>query len=62
MRTYLPEAELLNGQAAMIGFFMAYAVDGLTGMDMIGQTGNLRARRDCLQRPWCRALEEIPRL
>ncbi|GMI76641.1 light-harvesting-like 3:1 [Hibiscus trionum] len=40
MRTYLPEAELLNGRAAMIGFFMAYAVDGLTGMDLIGQTGN----------------------
>ncbi|KAK8680176.1 hypothetical protein V6N13_109129 [Hibiscus sabdariffa] len=40
MRTYLPEAELINGRAAMIGFFMAYVVDGLTGMDLIGQTGN----------------------
>ncbi|KAB2020200.1 hypothetical protein ERO13_D07G049200v2 [Gossypium hirsutum] len=40
MRTHLPEAELLNGRAAMIGFFSAYVVDGLTGMDLIGQTGN----------------------
>ncbi|XVF49457.1 hypothetical protein PTKIN_Ptkin04bG0014200 [Pterospermum kingtungense] len=41
MRTYLPEAELLNGRAAMIGFFMAYVVDGLTGLDVVGQTGNI---------------------
>ncbi|XVF11316.1 hypothetical protein REPUB_Repub08aG0016700 [Reevesia pubescens] len=40
MRTYLPEAELLNGRAAMIGFFMAYIVDALTGLDVVGQTGN----------------------
>ncbi|CAL1390931.1 unnamed protein product [Linum trigynum] len=39
-RSYLPEAELLNGRAAMIGFFTAYAVDGLTGMGLVGQTGN----------------------
>ncbi|CAN1827844.1 hypothetical protein LINPERHAP1_LOCUS32057, partial [Linum perenne] len=24
----------------MLGFFMGYAVDGLTGMDIVGQTGN----------------------
>ncbi|KAG8487915.1 hypothetical protein CXB51_018215 [Gossypium anomalum] len=29
-----------HGRAAMIGFFSAYVVDGLTGMDLIGQTGN----------------------
>ncbi|XWS51546.1 hypothetical protein CRYUN_Cryun12cG0185500 [Craigia yunnanensis] len=40
MRTYLPEAELLNGRAAMIGFFMSYVVDALTGLDVVGQTGN----------------------
>ncbi|XP_043719231.1 light-harvesting complex-like protein 3 isotype 1, chloroplastic [Telopea speciosissima] len=39
-RSHLPEAELLNGRAAMVGFFMAYLVDGLTGLDVIGQTGN----------------------
>ncbi|KAM7280443.1 hypothetical protein ACFE04_007577 [Oxalis oulophora] len=41
MRSYLPEAERLNGRAAMLGFFMAYVVDGLTGLDVVGQTGNL---------------------
>ncbi|PON71069.1 Chlorophyll A-B binding protein [Parasponia andersonii] len=40
-RSYLPEAELLNGRAAMIGFFMAYVVDALTGLDVVGQTGSL---------------------
>ncbi|KAJ7974863.1 Chlorophyll A-B binding protein [Quillaja saponaria] len=25
---------------AMIGFFMAYFVDALTGLDVVGQTGN----------------------
>lgn len=39
-RSYLPEAELLNGRAAMVGFFAAYIVEGLTGLDMVGQTGN----------------------
>ncbi|KAJ8772426.1 hypothetical protein K2173_027603 [Erythroxylum novogranatense] len=28
-------------RAAMIGFFMAYTVDGLTGLELVGQTGNL---------------------
>lgn len=63
-RSYLPEAELLNGQnlsfsirnlqhpdfikrinvagrAAMVGFLMTYIVDALTGLDVVGQTGNL---------------------
>ncbi|KAK9913936.1 hypothetical protein M0R45_037735 [Rubus argutus] len=40
MRSYLPEAELLNGRAAMVGFFMAYVVDALTGVGVVGQTGN----------------------
>ncbi|XP_031392353.1 light-harvesting complex-like protein 3 isotype 1, chloroplastic [Punica granatum] len=39
-RSHLPEAELINGRAAMIGFFMAYLVDALTGLDVVGQTGN----------------------
>ncbi|KAK4845342.1 hypothetical protein QYF36_003831 [Acer negundo] len=41
MRSYLPEAELINGRAAMVGFFMSYVVDAFTGLDVIGQTGNL---------------------
>lgn len=28
------------GRAAMIGFFMAYLVDVLTGLDVVGQSGN----------------------
>ncbi|XP_050255042.1 light-harvesting complex-like protein 3 isotype 1, chloroplastic [Quercus robur] len=40
MRSYLPEAKLINGRAAMVGFFMAYLVDALTGLDVVGQTGN----------------------
>ncbi|KAL0401028.1 UNVERIFIED_CONTAM: Glutamate dehydrogenase A [Sesamum latifolium] len=28
------------GRAAMVGFFMAYLVDALTGLDVVGQTGN----------------------
>ncbi|GKC89095.1 hypothetical protein Tco_1149744 [Tanacetum coccineum] len=38
--SHLPEAELLNGRAAMIGFFMGYLVDVLTGLDVVGQSGN----------------------
>ncbi|KAD5961421.1 hypothetical protein E3N88_12894 [Mikania micrantha] len=38
--SHLPEAELLNGRAAMIGFFMAYLVDVLTALDVVGQSGN----------------------
>ncbi|KAL3645150.1 hypothetical protein CASFOL_010330 [Castilleja foliolosa] len=40
VRSHLPEAELLNGRAAMVGFFMAYLVDALTGVGVVGQTGN----------------------
>lgn len=40
-RFHLPEAELLNGRAAMIGFFMAYLVDSLTGIGLVDQMGNL---------------------
>lgn len=29
-----------SGRAAMVGFFMAYFVDALTRIDMVGQTGN----------------------
>ncbi|KAF5735117.1 hypothetical protein HS088_TW15G00617 [Tripterygium wilfordii] len=39
-RFHLPEAELLNGRAAMIGFFMAYLVDSLTGVGLVDQTSN----------------------
>ncbi|KAG2699163.1 hypothetical protein I3760_07G180400 [Carya illinoinensis] len=39
-RSHLPEAELLNGRAAMVGFFMSYLVDALTGLDVVGQIGN----------------------
>lgn len=39
-RYHLPEAELLNGRAAMIGFFMAYLVDSLTGVGLVDQMGN----------------------
>ncbi|KAL1316069.1 light-harvesting complex-like protein 3 isotype 2, chloroplastic [Arachis hypogaea] len=39
-RFHLPEAEQLNGRAAMIGFFMAYFVDSLTGVGLVDQTNN----------------------
>ncbi|XP_074264742.1 light-harvesting complex-like protein 3 isotype 1, chloroplastic [Silene latifolia] len=39
-RFHLPEAELLNGRAAMIGFFMSYFVDSLTGVGVVDQMGN----------------------
>ncbi|KAJ4804614.1 Light harvesting-like protein 3 [Rhynchospora pubera] len=39
-RFHLPEAERLNGRAAMIGFFMAYFVDSLTGAGLVDQTSN----------------------
>ncbi|XP_077235149.1 light-harvesting complex-like protein 3 isotype 2, chloroplastic isoform X2 [Tasmannia lanceolata] len=39
-RFHLPEAELLNGRAAMVGFFMAYFVDGLTGIGVVDQMSN----------------------
>ncbi|KAH7533483.1 hypothetical protein FEM48_Zijuj04G0135700 [Ziziphus jujuba var. spinosa] len=40
LRSYLPEAELLNGRAAMVGFFMAYIIYALTRLDVVGQSGN----------------------
>ncbi|MED6157849.1 hypothetical protein PIB30_027236 [Stylosanthes scabra] len=39
-RFHLPEAEQLNGRAAMIGFFMAYLVDSLTGVSLVDQMNN----------------------
>lgn len=39
-RFHLPEAEKLNGRAAMVGFFMAYFVDSLTGVGLVDQMGN----------------------
>ncbi|KAH0939451.1 hypothetical protein HID58_006912 [Brassica napus] len=39
-RYHLPEAELLNGRAAMIGFFMSYFVDSLTGVGLVDQMGS----------------------
>ncbi|KAK7262180.1 hypothetical protein RJT34_29742 [Clitoria ternatea] len=39
-RFHLPEAELLNGRAAMVGFFMAYLVDSLTGVGLVDQMSN----------------------
>ncbi|KAL0692870.1 hypothetical protein Bca4012_060050 [Brassica carinata] len=39
-RYHLPEAELLNGRAAMIGFFMTYFVDSLTEVGLVNQMGN----------------------
>nr|GMD76708.1 light-harvesting complex-like protein 3 isotype 2, chloroplastic [Ipomoea batatas] len=39
-RFHLPEAETLNGRAAMVGFFMAYLVDSLTGLGLVDQMGN----------------------
>ncbi|XP_075487409.1 light-harvesting complex-like protein 3 isotype 1, chloroplastic [Primulina tabacum] len=39
-RFHLPEAELLNGRAAMIGFFMTYLVDSLTGIGLVDQMNN----------------------
>ncbi|XP_022635938.1 light-harvesting complex-like protein 3 isotype 2, chloroplastic [Vigna radiata var. radiata] len=39
-RFHLPQAELLNGRAAMMGFFMAYLVDSLTRVGLVDQMGN----------------------
>lgn len=39
-RFHLPQAELLNGRAAMIGFFMAYFIDSLTGVGIVDQTSS----------------------
>ncbi|KAJ7200932.1 hypothetical protein O6H91_Y494200 [Diphasiastrum complanatum] len=39
-RFHLQEAELLNGRAAMIGFFAAYLVDSTTGVGLVDQTNS----------------------
>lgn len=36
-RFHLPEAEKLNGRAAMVGYFMALFVDQLTGVGLLDQ-------------------------
>ncbi|KAL8552439.1 hypothetical protein ACS0TY_001215 [Phlomoides rotata] len=46
VHSHLPEAELLNGRAAMVGFFMAYLVDALTGLDLVGQNVLLFRRKE----------------
>jgi len=37
-RYHLPEAELLNGRAAMIGYFLGYIVDLASGHGLVDQT------------------------
>eukprot|EP00270_Netrium_digitus_P016057 TRINITY_DN569_c0_g1_i1.p1 TRINITY_DN569_c0_g1~~TRINITY_DN569_c0_g1_i1.p1 ORF type:complete len:294 (-),score=66.94 TRINITY_DN569_c0_g1_i1:281-1162(-) len=37
-RFHLPEAEKLNGRAAMVGFALGYVVDSLTGVGLVDQT------------------------
>jgi len=39
-RFHLPEAEKLNGRAAMIGYGMAYLVDEATGIGLVDQTSS----------------------
>ena len=39
-RFHLPEAELVNGRAAMIGFVASYGVDALTGAGVVDQMGS----------------------
>ncbi|KAI5076581.1 hypothetical protein GOP47_0008646 [Adiantum capillus-veneris] len=39
-RFHLPEAELVNGRAAMVGFVVGFLVDALTGMGFVDQTGS----------------------
>eukprot|EP00246_Nothoceros_aenigmaticus_P002969 TRINITY_DN1389_c0_g2_i1.p1 TRINITY_DN1389_c0_g2~~TRINITY_DN1389_c0_g2_i1.p1 ORF type:complete len:244 (+),score=58.26 TRINITY_DN1389_c0_g2_i1:30-734(+) len=36
-RFHLPEAELLNGRAAMVGYAAAFVVDSLTGVGLVDQ-------------------------
>lgn len=36
-RFHLPEAEKLNGRAAMVGYFMGYVVDSATGVGLVDQ-------------------------
>lgn len=39
-RFHLPEAELLNGRAAMLGYAAAYLVDSATGAGLVDQTNS----------------------
>ncbi|CAM6024214.1 unnamed protein product [Sphagnum balticum] len=39
-RFHLPEAELLNGRAAMVGYFSAYLVDAATGVGLVDQSNS----------------------
>mmetsp|Transcript_36311 Transcript_36311/g.43891 ORF Transcript_36311/g.43891 Transcript_36311/m.43891 type:complete len:255 (+) Transcript_36311:86-850(+) len=39
-RFHLPEAELINGRAAMVGFAMAYLVDLTTGVSIVDATNS----------------------
>jgi len=39
-RFHLPEAELVNGRAAMIGYFSSYVVDLFTGVGLVDQTSS----------------------
>jgi hypothetical protein len=39
-RFHLPEAEKLNGRAAMVGYVMALFVDQLTGVGLADQQGS----------------------
>ncbi|KAJ7539937.1 hypothetical protein O6H91_11G115800 [Diphasiastrum complanatum] len=39
-RFHLPEAEILNGRAAMIGYFAAYLIDSATGVGLVDQTNS----------------------
>ncbi|KAH7537747.1 hypothetical protein FEM48_Zijuj03G0125800 [Ziziphus jujuba var. spinosa] len=34
------DSVIVAGRAAMVGFFMAYIIDALTGLDVVGQSGN----------------------
>lgn len=39
-RFHLPEAEKVNGRAAMVGYFMALVVDSLSGAGLLDQQGS----------------------
>ena len=49
-RFHLPEAEKLNGRAAMVGYVLALFVDQLTGESQLGQVA-ARAERGLLSGP-----------
>jgi len=49
-RFHLPEAEKLNGRAAMVGYVLALFVDQLTGESQLGQVAT-RAERGLMSVP-----------